>query len=201
MGKVFKDILTKKRAEKSIGMVALGEKIGKSRSYISNLEKGLMHPPPREICEAIVDVLKISGDDRDKFLEAAAHERRHCDPWYAEMLESENAELEKRLNRKSSTVKTKRLKVREDAKMYGNIYAPMLEKTSDIQSGDQVQAIIHKMNNRELANPHVVYAVFHETGVPGEILLLPFGRNPKPILIDRNHVELRRLSSEAERLF
>lgn len=87
----FGSLLARKRRKRDITLRKLGELVGLSPSFLSEIETGRRLPPKEE--EKIRDLALVLGEDEQDFLEAAKKERAKNDPKVFEKLLSFDPDL------------------------------------------------------------------------------------------------------------
>ncbi len=198
MERAFPKFLVEFRKRRGLEAGELSVAVNRSRNYVTNLERS-KQPPPREQCEALANVLKLSEKERARFFRAAAFERRHCDKWYAEILESEKRELENHLKLTAIKVKTKQTSVKEGKPMYrgvqfsadaDKIWGLEIDDKGKIENGDFVLAVVYKPGDRSHESPDIYLAQYRTTMIPDQVLLIPLMRDAPPLTVTREDVEL-----------
>lgn len=76
MSTSFGDFLREKRKERNFTVRILSKLIGKSASYISQLENGTRQAPKQEILEKLSAALVLNKSEKEKFLDLAAQSRK-----------------------------------------------------------------------------------------------------------------------------
>lgn len=71
----FGKMLYKKRKEKELSALDLARLLGKSKSYISQIECGYRTAPSENVLKDMADTLELKGNERDDFFDLAALSR------------------------------------------------------------------------------------------------------------------------------
>lgn len=75
MSITFRDYLREKRKERHFTIKTLARLIGKSTSYVSQLESGIRIAPKQEMLEAISNSLVLDKTEKEVFFDLAAKSR------------------------------------------------------------------------------------------------------------------------------
>lgn len=71
----FAEYIRKLRLKSGLTIRDLASKVSVTPTYISNMEHGKNRAPSFDLCDKLSNALKLSNDDRKKFLETALVER------------------------------------------------------------------------------------------------------------------------------
>lgn len=71
----FGKMLYNKRKEKELSALDLARLLGKSKSYISQIECGYRTAPSENVLKDMADTLELKGNERDDFFDLAALSR------------------------------------------------------------------------------------------------------------------------------
>ena len=71
----FGKMLYKKRKEKELSALDSAGLLGKSKSYISQIECGYRTAPSENVLKDMADTLELKGNERDEFFDLAALSR------------------------------------------------------------------------------------------------------------------------------
>lgn len=87
----FAEILKERRLSLGISVATIASKMGITKVYYTNLEKGYMVPPKKkETIDKLADILLLVGEDRKQFIAASCYARKVlpeelCDYVYLEV--------------------------------------------------------------------------------------------------------------------
>ena len=78
----FKTLFSRCKKERKLKSAAIAKHIGKSRSYVFSIEKGISKPPTYTICLQLSKLFKLSEKRRDEFLKSALIGRLGVDKFF-----------------------------------------------------------------------------------------------------------------------
>ena len=71
----FGEFISKKRQDLGMTLRGFAKELGKSPSYVSDIEKGNREPNEKALLESLVKVLKLSNDEANKLYDMAAAQK------------------------------------------------------------------------------------------------------------------------------